>query len=50
MKMNLVLLQDKIFAVYTKLPHCLICKKKHIMESSSMGYGSLQKFGIMFHF
>lgn len=33
--MNNAILQDKIFAFYTKLPHCLICRKKHIRDVRS---------------
>lgn len=45
--MNNAILQDKIFKIYTKLPHCAICRKRHIKDvRSRFNYDDLSDISI----
>ena len=45
--MNNVILQDKIFRLYTKLPHCIICRRRHIKDvRSRFNYNELSDVSI----
>ena len=44
---NNAILQDKVFKFYTKLPHCIICRKKHIKDvRSRFNYSDLSDISI----
>ena len=45
--MNNAILQDKIFKFYTKLPHCIICRNRHIKKArSQFNYDELSDISI----
>lgn len=45
--MNGSILQDKLFKIYTKLPHCLICRHKHMTSvRSKFNYKELSDISI----
>ena len=45
--MNNAILQDKIFRLYTKLPHCRICRRRHIKDvRSRFNYNELSDVSI----
>ena len=45
--MNNAILQDKVCKFYTKLPHCIICRKKHIKDvRSRFNYSDLSDISI----
>lgn len=46
--MNNAILQDKVFKFYTKLPHCVICRKRHIKDvRSRFNYDDLSDISIL---
>ena len=46
--MNNAILQDKLFKFYTKLPHCIICRKRHIKDvRSRFNYSDLSDISIL---
>ena len=45
--MKNAILQDKIFRLYTKLPHCIICRRRHIKDvRSRFNYDELSDVSI----
>lgn len=46
-KINFVILWDKLFKIYSKLPHCIYCKKKHTnMIKKRFDYSNLSDISI----
>lgn len=45
--MNNAILQDKVFKFYTKLPHCIVCRKRHMKNvRSRFNYSDLSDISI----
>lgn len=45
--MNNAILQDKLFKIYTKLPHCMVYRKRHISDvRSRFNYDELSDISI----